>query len=187
MDIPLPADVEELLSESFTPVQINFLILLNPMIILIIAVLVGTLLFDRVNLRVPIIEKLVGIEKKTVNILSIVSSGIVGGIVAGIIVVLVIKIFKPLMIDEYQELTKSVKPSLAARFLYGGITEEIYLRFGLMTLLVWIGSKLTKRTKSYSLLDWNHSVGITFCSWKFPGCFQFNRRAQQGFAFLCTD
>jgi hypothetical protein len=32
--------------------------------------------------------------------------------------------------------------------LYGGIIEEILLRFGLMTLIIWIASKMTKSTNS---------------------------------------
>ena len=147
MDIPLPAEIEEVLKESFTPAQIRLLILLNPSILLVVAVVVGTILYQKVQLRVPVVEKWVGINNEPFNFAGLVKSGVVGGIIAGIAVVLVVILFKPFMASEYQQLTQALQPTLAARFLYGGITEEIYLRFGLMTLIVWISSKVLKGTK----------------------------------------
>jgi hypothetical protein len=147
MDIPLPPEIQELMSESFSPTQIKLLIMINPLILLIAAVAVGILLYQKVHLRVPIIEKWVGIGNEPADFTGILKSGTLGGIIAGILVVLVVVIFKPFMASEYQQLTQALQPTLAARFLYGGITEEILLRFGLMTLIVWISSKVLKGTK----------------------------------------
>ena len=147
MDIPLPPEIQELMNESFSPTQIKLLIMINPLILLIAAVVVGTLLYQKVNLRVPIIEKWVGINNEPVDFMGIFKSGTLGGIIAGIVVVLVVVIFKPFMAAEYEQLTQALQPTLAARFLYGGITEEIFLRFGLMTLIVWISAKALKGTK----------------------------------------
>lgn len=147
MDIPLPPEIQELMNESFSPTQIKLLIMINPLILLIAAVVVGTLLYQKVHLQVPIIEKCVGIGNEPVDFMGIIKSGTLGGVIAGIIVVLVVVIFKPFMAAEYEQLTQALQPTLAARFLYGGITEEIYLRFGLMTLIVWISAKALKGTK----------------------------------------
>lgn len=147
MDIPLPAEVEELLKENYTPAQIKLLILLNPSILLVAAVVVGTILYQRVHLRVPIVEKWVGINKEPLNVVEIIKSGVIGGIIAGILLVSLVLLFKPMMFAEYEKLTQTVQPTLANRLLYGGITEEIFLRFGLMTLIVWISSKVFKGTK----------------------------------------
>jgi hypothetical protein len=49
-----------------------------------------------------------------------------------------------MMLAEYEKLSQSLQLTLAARFLYGGITEEILLRFGLMTLIVWLALKCLK-------------------------------------------
>jgi hypothetical protein len=148
VDFPLPAEIEATLSESFTPEQIKLLLLINPAILVIVAVIVGTILYQKVNLRVPVIEKWVGINKEPLDIYGIVKSGISGGVIAGIVVVLVVLLFKPMMSAEYEKLSQSFQLSLAARFLYGGITEEILLRFGLMTLIIWVSSKMLKGTKS---------------------------------------
>jgi len=147
MDIPLPSDVEALLKESYTPEQIRLLILLNPSILLVLAVVVGTIFYQRVHLRLPIIEKWIGINKEPLKISEIMKSGIIGGVIAGVSVVVLVLLLKPFMIVEYEKLTQFVQPTLANRLLYGGITEEIFLRFGFMTLVVWICFKIFKRTK----------------------------------------
>ena len=147
MDIPLPSDVEALLKESYTPDQIRLLILINPSILLLLTVVLGTVLYQKVHLQVPIIEKWIGINKEPLKIAEIIKSGVVGGIIAGFLVVVLVLLLKPFMLDEYEKLTQFVKPTLANRLLYGGITEEIFLRFGLMTLFVWICSKIFKGTK----------------------------------------
>jgi NADH:ubiquinone oxidoreductase subunit 5 (subunit L)/multisubunit Na+/H+ antiporter MnhA subunit len=75
MDFPLPAEIEAALKESFTPAQIKLLLLINPAILVIVAVIVGTLLYQKVNLRVPIIEKWVGINKEPLDVAAILKSG----------------------------------------------------------------------------------------------------------------
>ncbi len=147
MDIPLPAEIEAALKDSFTPAQIKLLMLINPAILVIVAVIVGTWLSQKVGLRVPIIEKWVGINKEPLDVAGIVKYGVGGGLMAGILVVLVVLLFKPMMLAEYEKISQSLQLTLVARFLYGGITEEILLRYGLMTLLVWIIAKVLKGTK----------------------------------------
>ena len=144
VDVPLPAEMEEILKQSYTPTQIRLLILINPSVLLGLAVIVGTILYQKVNLRVPIIEKWVGINKDSLNVAEIIKTGVIGGIITGVVLVLLVLVLKPMMLAEYEKLTQSVQLTLVSRFLYGGITEEILLRFGLMTLIVWISSKIFK-------------------------------------------
>ena len=147
MDMPLPAEVEATLKESLTATQIKLLLLINPAILVIAAVVLGTIFYQKVNLRVPAIEKWLGIREESVDFSGIIKSGIGGGIISGVLVVFVVLLFKPMMLDEYELLSESLRLNLAVRFLYGGITEEILLRFGLMTFLVWLSSKVLKGTK----------------------------------------
>lgn len=171
MDIPLPAEIEEVLKESFTPAQIRLLILLNPSILLVVAVVVGTILYQKVQLRVPVVEKWVGINNEPLNFAGLVKSGVVGGIIAGLVVVLVVILFKPMMAADYEKLSQSLHTTLAARFLYGGITEEIYLRFGLMTLIVWISSKVLKGTKPAAYWTGIVLAAVIFAIGHFPVVF----------------
>lgn len=142
--LPLPPEAEAILKENFSPIQIKLLLLINPMVMLIGTVIIGTILYDKVNLKVPIIEKLVGIESGESKFNKIIKYGIAGGVISGILISFVAFVFYPILPDEFIELGEKLKPTLAVRFLYGGITEEILMRFGLMTLIVWMCSKIAR-------------------------------------------
>lgn len=146
VDFPLPEEILTVLEDQFSPSQIKLLILINPTIILIVAILVGTLLYQKVNLSVPIIEKFLGIKEDAVQLKQILLYGILGGILTGTVLSILgfIRLISP---SEFELLTGQLQLTLAARFLYGGITEEIFMRFGLMTLLVWLTAKLFKGLK----------------------------------------
>lgn len=146
MDIPLPEEILSVLGDQFTPSQIKLLILINPTIILIVAVLVGTLLYQKVNLSVPIIEKLLGIKEDAIQLREILLYGISGGVLTGVILS-ILGLFRLISPSEFELLSGQLQLTLAARFLYGGITEEIFMRFGLMTLFVWLTAKLFKGLK----------------------------------------
>lgn len=79
MDIPLPEEMRDLLQDQFTPSQIQWIILINPTIILLMAVIVGALLYQEVNLSVPIIEKWLGLKEDSPHIHEILLYGILGG------------------------------------------------------------------------------------------------------------
>ena len=125
MEIPLPPEAEEMLKD-FTPIQKKLLTLGNPMFMLIVSVIIGTALFEKVNLKSPIIEKIVGLEEN-VDYSGILKFGVLGGIISGALLSLVGLVFNPILPNEFLELGESLKPTLTARFLYGGLTEEILM------------------------------------------------------------
>lgn len=172
MDIPLPEEMKTLLEDQFTPSQIQWLILINPTIIMLIAVAVGILLYQKVNLSVPILEKMVGLKEGFPQIREILVYGILGGFFTGIVLGLLGLIGRGLIPSEFEKLSETLQLTLAARFLYGGITEEILMRFGLMTLLVWIVAKISKGTKPS--LYWIGIIlaALIFAVGHFPMVFQ---------------
>jgi len=141
MDIPLSEQTLELLHTRFTPGQIRLLMLVNPAIMLIIAVTAGTLFYDKVSLSVPVITGLI-MRDRSFDKASILKYGITGGIITGAFLTVIPLVFNPILPQDFIELGNRLKPTLAVRFLYGGFTEEILMRFGLMTfvirLLSWI-------------------------------------------------
>lgn len=171
VEIPLPAELETVLKDSFSPAQIKLLMLINPAILVLVAVIVGTLLYQKAGLRVPMIEKWVGINKEPLDVAGMVKFGVGGGLLAGILVVLVVLLFKPMMLAEYEQLSQSLQATLLARFLYGGITEEILLRFGLMTLLVWIMVKVLKGTKPAAYWTGIVLAAVLFAIGHFPAVY----------------
>lgn len=150
MEITLPEDINKILLSKFTQEQIKFLILINPTLILAIAVAIGTLLHEKVNLEVPIIKSIIT-KNRNFDLKQILLFGAVGGIIAGTLISAGSQIFAPYIPNELLELTENIHINLANRFLYGGLTEEILMRFGFMTLVVWLISIIfkSKSTKIY--------------------------------------
>jgi len=146
MELPIPEEAATLLNERFSPFQIKLLLLINPTVLLILAVLAGTLLHRKVGLEVPVIHDLVYMKSLHPAVKEIVQFGVIGGVISGILITGVSLFFESLTPDEFARLGEQVQPGILARFLYGGITEEILLRFGFMTLIVWILFKIVKRT-----------------------------------------
>ena len=172
MNIPLSPEAKAILTEKFSAEQIKLLVLINPVIMLIVAVILGVVLYQKVNLKVPIIEKVVGIKNNELNIMDILKYGVLGGVLSGVLISLVGLIFNPILPKAFMELGETLKPTLAARFLYGGLTEEILMRFGLMTLLVWLTSKIFRGLKP--IIYWIGIVvaSIVFALGHFPIAYQ---------------
>ncbi|HWM92539.1 MAG TPA: CPBP family glutamic-type intramembrane protease [Thermoanaerobaculia bacterium] len=60
--------------------------------------------------------------------------GLLSGVLGGVVLFAAFR-YAPAAVVEIQ---RRFSPSLPARVLYGGITEELLLRWGFMTLLVWL-------------------------------------------------
>ena len=78
MDIPIPAEAEETLKAQFTPFQIKLLLLINPTIMLFTTVLIGTSLYYKVNLKVPFIEKIIGLPNVSFKPFECIKYGVIG-------------------------------------------------------------------------------------------------------------
>lgn len=138
----LPAAVKE----KFPRETLRFLILINPTIFLITAVTIGTILYDKVNFTVPLYRKLLGKNDNTpVDLKGILLQGALLGILAGIAIVAVAYFFNPLLPMELKYSNANIRLSLTTKLLYGGVTEELLCRFGLMTLFAWILFKIFRR------------------------------------------
>lgn len=141
--IPIPAGTE---IPPITP-ALKFLSLVQPAVILSIAVLVGVALASKVGLSSPVAEAAAGGESINSAFTPQIIPGIVGGLAGGVLIVLSAFLSKqflpPEVITRINELGKLVP--LPTRLLYGGIVEELMLRWGLMTLLVWAAWRLFQK------------------------------------------
>ena len=147
LTINIQEEVERELLKTFSADQIKYLILVNPTILLIITTILGTLLSKKVNLGAPILEGLIN-KNSSFNTKSILVYGAMGGLISGCLITLVGFIFRSSIPAEFFEAAESFTPSIANRFLYGGFTEEILMRFGIMTLVIWVASKVMKSLSS---------------------------------------
>ncbi len=122
--------------------QHNSFQLITPAFAVLIAVVVGTLLYDKVNLKVPLLESLVD-KNKNIDTSGILLYGIVGGIIAGILYTLITIVFRFIITPETLSEIGNSKSNLIIRIINGGTTWEIMHRFGFMTFIVWLIAKVS--------------------------------------------
>lgn len=131
---------------TITP-ALRLLSLIQPAIILLVAVLVGVALAPKVGLSSPVAEAVAGGGQLSSAFKPQIIPGLVGGLAGGVAIVLTALLAKsflqPEVTTRIAELGKILP--LPTRLLYGGIIEELLLRWGLMTLLVWAAWRLFQK------------------------------------------
>ena len=132
---------------SITPV-FKVLSLIQPTLLLSIAVLIGVALAPKVGLASPVAEAVAGNGQPLGPALKPqIIPALVGGLAGGVAIILVWFVLKPFLPPEFvaksAELNKLLP--LPTRLLYGGFTEELLIRWGLMTLLVWVAWRLFQK------------------------------------------
>lgn len=133
---PLPEGVELLLPLT----TLKLLSLIQPFILLTIASLIGVNLAHRVNLSAPVLEAIASGNSPIPALKPQLIPGLMGGLLAGLALSLFFQLWQPFLPNDFLTKAEQFSPNLhfLTRILYGGITEEILLRWGWMTLLVWI-------------------------------------------------
>jgi len=141
--LPTPPEAE---IPTVTP-ALKILSMIQPSFLLAAAVFVGVALAHRVGLSSPVAEAVANGGDVLSALRPQILPGIVGGVVGGIAIVLIASAWKPFLPLEVSRLISDFGNfiPLPVRLLYGGITEELLLRWGLMTLLVWLGWRLLQK------------------------------------------
>lgn len=142
-NLPLPKDVE---IPEFTP-ALKLLSLIQPAVIMSVMVLIGVGLAGKVGLHAPAAEAAAGDGKFWPALKPQIVPGIIGGVGGGIAIVLISLAARQFLSpDTTARITKlgALLP-IPTRLLYGGVTEELLLRWGLMTLLVWAAWRLLNK------------------------------------------
>jgi hypothetical protein len=131
---------------TITPL-IKIVSLIQPGVLLLGAVLIGIALSPRVGLSAPFAECVAAGGKCFPVLRPQVVPGVIGGLVAALCVVLTSAVATPFLMKETTERIQKFMEllPLPTRFLYGGITEELLMRWGLMTLLVWVAWRVLQR------------------------------------------
>ncbi|MDR0374824.1 MAG: CPBP family intramembrane metalloprotease [Treponema sp.] len=129
-------------------VEITAIILLltvaQNLVLFAAAVFFGLLLSKRIGMGLPILQNVMEGKNQTKELKSMVPPSVCWGVLAGVLIALLAIPFNEL-IPELQFFETSVpawKTFLAS--FYGGIAEEVLLRLFLVSLLVWITSKIKK-------------------------------------------
>ena len=121
-------------------------------VLLALAVWAGVVLSGSVGLSAPVIARLVA-GKEFVSALKrqLLPALVVGALVGGFLSVL-----PSLMPRELSSVAGAIELPLIARVLYGGVTEELLMRWGVMTLLVWLPWRILQKKNGTP-----HTVFIT--------------------------
>ncbi len=113
------------------------------LVLVAIAAAVGTALAPRVGLSAPVFEAVSGSEPVPSDLTSMIFPSLA---LTGLLVIPFLLAYYGYILPRLGKKTVKVveeiriQLGLAGRLLYGGIVEEILTRWGLMTLLVWLGS-----------------------------------------------
>jgi hypothetical protein len=142
-NLPVPTGTE---IPQVTP-AIKLLSLFQPTVLLSLAVFVGVALASKVGLSSPVAEAVASGEHISAALKSQIVPGLIGGLVGGIAIVLIGLSWRPFLPPEVVTRLAELGElfPMLTRLLYGGITEELLLRWGLMTLLVWAAWRLIQK------------------------------------------
>lgn len=116
------------------------LIVAQPFVLLVAGVGAGVALGERVGLRSWLTARLRGEAAPSMHMSGLARAALLG-FGAGAVVVALDRVFAPWVGLPPVARLPDVSTALMA-ISYGGITEELMLRCGLMTVLVWLGAKL---------------------------------------------
>lgn len=132
--LPLPPSVA-LEAARVPPWVVQVIGLVQSGLLLALAVTLGTQLAPRVQLAAPVFEALAARSGAWRALRPQLVPGILGALLGGL-VLLAFRQRAPSAVSNAVE--NGFDPSLLVRVLYGGITEELLLRWGVMTLLLWL-------------------------------------------------
>jgi hypothetical protein len=125
----------------------TILLLAQPGVLVIAGALIGVLLAERVGLPSLLLSALRGTPKPPVTAVSLLIA-VMAGVFAAVTILAIDIAVKSAVVPNFAALARAQMaagtvppaPAMAQALLYGGIAEEIMLRFGLMTLLVFFGA-----------------------------------------------
>jgi len=131
----------------FSPLSLKLLSLIQPTVLLSVAVFVGVSLAPKVGLSAPAFEAWARRENFIAPLKPQVIPGLIGGVVGGIAIILSWVLARPHLPPEFVMRAVQINRLLPipTRLLYGGITEELLLRWGVLTLLVWVAWRLFQK------------------------------------------
>ena len=131
---------------KFTPL-LKVLSLIQPSVLMGLAVLLGVNLASKVNLSAPVAEAIATRLPIAPRLRPQIVPGVIGGVIGGTFIVVCGAMLRPLVAPEISQRIEALAKllPLVTRLLYGGIIEELLLRWGFMTLLVWLGWRFLQK------------------------------------------
>ena len=129
------------------PVLLKIASFIQPAVLTTLAVIVGIWLSPKVGLHAPAAEAASRGEAFLPKLKPQILPGVLAGIATGVALVGTWVVAKPYFSAEFISRAEEFNRLMphVTRFLYGGFTEEILLRWGIMTFLVWAAWHVFRR------------------------------------------
>jgi membrane protease YdiL (CAAX protease family) len=143
--LPLPAGTPP--PELPPPALLKLATIMQPAVLTTLAVFLGMWLAPKVGLRAPAARAFADRKPIWPELGPQILPGILSGVAGGAAIVITWIIAKPLMPAEFVARALEFNNFVphVVRILYGGFTEEILLRWGVMTFLVWLFWRVLQR------------------------------------------
>ena len=148
--------VTESATLPFSPLLVKLVGTVQPTVLLAVAVSGGVALAHRVGLSAPAFEAAAARAEIIPVLKPQIVPGLIGGLVGGIAILMAWFLWIPLLPATFVTRAEQLNKVLpyATRVLYGGIVEELLLRWGMMTLLVWLAWRLLQKGKGKPRAAW---------------------------------
>jgi membrane protease YdiL (CAAX protease family) len=117
-------------------------------VLLLFMVWLGSVFSRKVGLTSPVIFALACSENAYKKLKPQILPALIGGVVIGILIMTISSVSSSYLSAEFLSAGENFTPPWYTRLLYGGITEEVLLRWGLMSFFVWAGYRLTQKNGS---------------------------------------
>ncbi|MDP4756887.1 MAG: CPBP family intramembrane metalloprotease [Sphingorhabdus sp.] len=153
---------EILVPEVEFTINLRLLSLIQPAILTLVAVLVGQFLAPKVGLGAPLLDATLTEGSVTSELRHILPFALFAGLASALIIIAHAVYVVPEIAGSSAlgaQLSTFEIPILT-KLLYGGITEELLTRWGLMSLFAWLGWRLSGRTeRPGNIVFWFAIVG----------------------------
>ncbi len=135
--LQMPIQLPEGVVAPFPPEVLRWIGMAQSGILVALAVTLGLFTAAKVGLAAPVAEALVTGQPWWPRLRNQRWPALIGAIL-GALVLLVYALLQPLLMPELLAAAKGTQLPLLMRVLYGGITEELLLRWGVMSFFVWL-------------------------------------------------
>ncbi len=170
------APIGSLAPEGIDPDTFRWLALIQPAILTIGAALLGHAFARRVGLDAPLLRAIMTGGPAGRVLLNQAGPALIGGIMSGAVLLLYAATARG-------ALPPSFEVPAATRLLYGGVTEEIIARWGVMSFAAWLGWRLFgNRSAPTTAHLWfgNATAALLFSLGHLPLLFALNGPATPG-------
>jgi hypothetical protein len=156
------------MAQVVPPISPRTLVLFNTiqnLVAVLIAAAVGTALAEEIGLGAPLLSAVIDGEPVWPALRSILVPTLVAGNLGALVFLAVYYlVVRPRLEPAALELVETLRVASGglANVLYGGIVEEIIARWGLMTLLAWLGARLVGDPTTLVMWSSNLLAGLLY-------------------------